>query len=92
MKHDVVHGLHGAHVVRGHVEALLRDPNAVDWTLHPMESLSVLRTPHPASYEHWFLLALERNNHERALEIADLARRHRFHSTLEFGGRLLALR
>ncbi len=73
-------------------EALLRDPDAIDWTLQPMESIAVLSAPHPLSYEYWFLIAMQRKSYERALEIADLARRHRFHSTLGFGGRLLSLR
>ncbi|HET6884090.1 MAG TPA: CHAT domain-containing protein, partial [Pirellulales bacterium] len=52
--------------------------------------------PHPLSYEHWFEAALARKNkeHELALQIADMARRHRFLSslTLDHGGRLLNLR
>jgi len=71
---------------------LLRDPQATDWKLQPMESLAVLRTPHSESVEHWFLVALERKEHEAALEIADRARRHRFFSTLVYGGRLQSLR
>ena len=35
---------------------------------------------------------MERKEHETALEIADRARRHRFFSSLEFGGRLESLR
>ncbi len=73
-------------------EALLRDPQAPDWQIDPMEALAVLVTPHPASFEHWFEVALMRKAHERALEIADLARRHRFFSSLPFGGRLQSLR
>jgi tetratricopeptide (TPR) repeat protein len=73
-------------------EFLLRDPSGLDWTLRPMESLAVLKTPHSQSYEHWFLIAMSRKGHERALEIADLSRRHRFYSSLPFGGRLLSLR
>ncbi|HIQ22499.1 MAG TPA: CHAT domain-containing protein [Planctomycetes bacterium] len=71
---------------------LLGDPTPADWALRPMESLSVLVTPHVPSYEHWFLVALERKVHEKALEIADLARRHRFFSSLAYGGRLQSLR
>jgi len=73
-------------------EEVLREPTAADWKTDPLETLSVLATPHGASYENWFLTALARKAPERALEIADLARRHRFHSTLEMGGRLLSLR
>ena len=71
---------------------LLRDPQAGDWAWDPLEALSVLVTPHPAVYERWFLVAMKRNDHESALEIADRARRHRFFSALAFGGRLQALR
>ncbi len=73
-------------------EILLRDPTGLDWALAPMESLAYLKTLHAQSYENWFLLAMSRKSHDRALEIADLSRRHRFHSSLPFGGRLLSLR
>lgn len=71
---------------------LLRDPQPTDWGLDPMEALSVLVTPHTPSFEHWFLIALQRKEHEKALEIADRARRSRYFGSLAFGGRLLALR
>jgi CHAT domain-containing protein len=71
---------------------LLRDPQARDWTLDPMETLAVLVTPHGLAMEHWFEAACERREHELAWEIADRARRHRFFSTLEMGGRLQSLR
>jgi hypothetical protein len=71
---------------------LLRDPQPIDWIMRPMESLAVLMTSHSESWEHWFLIALDRKEHETALEIADRARRHRFFSTLTYGGRLDALR
>lgn len=71
---------------------LLRDPQPVDWITRPMEALAALTHPHPESWEHWFLIALERKDHETALEIADRARRHRFFSSLAYGGRLDSLR
>lgn len=71
---------------------VLRDPQPADWAHGPMESLSVLVTPHPVPIEHWFEVALQRKEHEKALEIADRARRHRFYSSLAFGGRLQSLR
>lgn len=74
-------------------EVLLRDPLRIDWTLRPMESLSVLVTPHSGSLERWFRIALGRKReHERSLEIGDLVRRHRFFSSLAYGGRLQSLR
>ncbi len=71
---------------------LLRDPKPADWALEPMESFAVLATPHPGPFEHWFLVALQRKEFETAIEIADRARRHRFYSSLPFGGRLQSLR
>ena len=74
-------------------DLVLRDPTPADWATSPLESLSVLMTPHPFPYEHWFEAVLKRNKEpELALEIADRVRRHRFFSTLPLGGRLLALR
>ncbi|MBI3838798.1 MAG: tetratricopeptide repeat protein, partial [Planctomycetia bacterium] len=74
-------------------DTLLRDPTPADWASNPLECLSLLSTPHGAVLEHWFEAALKNSKeHELALEIADRARRHRFFSTLELGGRLLALR
>jgi tetratricopeptide (TPR) repeat protein len=72
--------------------SVLRDPVPADWLVDPIEALSALMVPHPLSYENWFATAMARKEHERALEIADLARRHRFYSSLEMGGRLTNLR
>jgi len=71
---------------------VLRDPQPADWGLDPMESLAAMTVPHPESWENWFRIALDRKEYEAALEIADRARRHRFWSSLGYGGRLLALR
>ncbi len=71
---------------------VLRDPQPDDWAFEAMESFAVLVTPHEAPIEHWFEVSLKRKAHERALEIADCARRHRFFCSLAFGGRLLSLR
>ena len=71
---------------------LLRDPLPIDWSIRPMEALAALAVPHSPSWEHWFLVALERKDHETALEISDRARRHRFFSSLGYGGRLESLR
>lgn len=70
----------------------LREPGASDWAVDPVETLSVVLTPHLPALEHWFEAALERKEPERAIEIADRIRRHRFYTTLQMGGRLLALR
>lgn len=71
---------------------LLRDPQPADWTSDPMESLAMLLTPHRGPIERWFEVALKRKEHEKALEIADRARRHEYFSSLGFGGRLQSLR
>ena len=74
---------------------VLRDPLPADWAMEPLESLAVLSTPHPLPLEHWFEAALERKEVKEvqaALEIAERARRHRFFTSLEFGGRLESLR
>ncbi len=71
---------------------VLRDPTAADWASDPLEALSVMMTPHEQEYGHWFEVAVDRKDHERVLEISDLARRHRFLNTLEFGGRMHNLR
>ncbi len=72
---------------------LLRDPAPGDWAYSPLECLSVLTMPHAEAFEHWFE-GMFANSRERelALEVADRGRRHRFLSTLPFGGRLLSLR
>ena len=71
---------------------VLREPTARDWTVDTLETLAVMLSPHPLPLEHWFELALVRKEQEKALEIADRIRRHRFYSTQPLGGRLLALR
>ena len=77
-------------------ENVLRDPQPVDWGIDPMESLALLAVPHPLPLEHWFEESLRGVDEDvtplRALEISDRLRRHRFLTTLPFGGRLLALR
>lgn len=71
---------------------VLRDPTTIDWAMDPLESLTVGSTSFPAAIEHWFGVALARKEVEKAMEIADKLRRHRFYSTLPLGGRLLSLR
>lgn len=71
---------------------VLRDLDAFDWETDPLDALTVMSTPHGTVYEHWFELALARKELDKALEIADRWRRHRFLVTQPLGGRLLALR
>lgn len=74
--------------------SLLRDPLPSDWLYDPLETLAPLAFYHPLYFERWFEAALETKDLDgkRALEIADLAKRHKFLSTQELGGRLLNLR
>jgi len=74
---------------------VLRDPRPADWAFDPMESFAVLMTPQPLAMEHWFGAAMEQQgvkDVQTAIEIADRTRRHRFFTSLEFGGRLESLR
>lgn len=69
---------------------VLREPLPADWVHDPMETMAVEVTPHPLPLEHWFEIALDRKEIDKALEIADLARRHKFYNLLPMGGRLLS--
>ena len=71
---------------------VLRDPQPIDWMTDPMESLAMLSVPHELAFEHWFTAAIARKDHDLALEVSDRAKRHRFFSTLQRGGRLESLR
>ena len=76
-------------------EQLVHDPTAGDWSMRPLESLAVMSTPQPTVYEHWFEFAAQLSDAHAAgvaLDVAELARRQRFLSTLPLGGRLMALR
>lgn len=73
---------------------LLRDPLPSDWLYDPLETLAPLAFYHPLYFERWFEASLETKDLDgkKALEIVDLAKRHKFLSTQELGGRLLNLR
>jgi tetratricopeptide (TPR) repeat protein len=73
-------------------QSVLREPAAKDWVVEPVETLSMVLTPHSGPLEHWLEVALKRKETERAIEITDRIRRHRFFTTLPMGGRLVALR
>ena len=72
--------------------SLLRDPSELDWRTDPMESIAFLASPHVGAMERWFEIVVDRKDNRRALEIADLVRRHRFFTSLPMGGRLMAFR
>ena len=71
---------------------VLREPTRADWTVEPLDTLAVGISPHPLPFEHWLEVALVRKEYEKALNITDRLRRHRFYASQALGGRLLALR
>ena len=70
----------------------LAEPSPADWRDDPLDSLSWLTDSHEEVIRHWFELAWSRREYEVAFAVSELARRHRFLSTLPLGGRLLGLR
>ena len=73
-------------------EKVLRDPTQMDWIYAPRDALKYLLTNHEPVMHRWFELALNRREIERAVEITDRIRRHRFYKSLPMGGRVLSLR
>lgn len=71
---------------------VLRDPTPHDWARDPLESLNVLTTPHGPAFERWLVIALNRKETDKALQISEALRRHRFYASLPLGGRILNLR
>ena len=71
---------------------LLREPSDVDWRTAPLESITMLLAPHTPQLEKWFELLVDRKEYDEAVRVAEQLRRHRFYSTLPFGGRILSLR
>lgn len=71
---------------------LLREPTPSDWALVPMEALAVTMTRRPGTWENFFLCAIDMEKKEDALEISERARRAAYLQTLDFGGRMHALR
>jgi len=87
-----VSALTGAHDALEMYARVLRDPQATDWAIDPLESLAALAAPHAGPLEHWLETAIGRKDYRLAVEIADRLRRHRFYASLPYGGRLVALR
>jgi len=73
-------------------ESLLADPTPAEWALHPVDAMAVLGTMHDASFDRWFIAALERKEPLTALEIAEKTKRRRFLAAQPLGGRIAALR
>ncbi len=72
--------------------ALLDDPGIADWVYRPLDSLTVLKTPHGNAFERWIAALRSRKDTLTALEVTDRAKRRRFHAVLAWGGRLASLR
>ncbi len=71
---------------------LLGDPQEIHWRSDPIEAMSYLASPHVPSIEAWLEIAIENKNYDRAIEIAELLRRHRFFASLPMSGRLMSMR
>ena len=71
---------------------LLREPTDSDWQMNTSETLAVSNSPLEDVYEQWFALAIAQRDYQKAFEIAEQTRRHRFQSTLNLGNRLISLR
>jgi tetratricopeptide (TPR) repeat protein len=71
---------------------VLGEITSTEWSIDPLEALAVMSTPHAESFDNWFEIAISEKHHEEAIEIAELARRHKFFSSLPLGGRVMALR
>ncbi len=76
----------------GIYQKLLADPSPEDAVFRPLETLAVMKTPHDGAFNRWLDAILSRKDTVTAMEVTDLAKRHRYQSTLAWGGRLAALR
>jgi len=81
-----------ARKVMGLYQLLLADPTATDWLLSSLESLAVLKSNHQGAFDRWLAALVSRKDAATAIEVADLAKRRRYHHALAWGGRLAALR
>ena len=71
---------------------ILREPTDNDWRTDPMETITMLLSKHTGAIERWFELLIKQREYDKAVRVAEHLRRHRFYSTLPFGGRILSLR
>ncbi len=78
--------------VAGIYQSLLSDPTTADWIYRLQDTMAVLRTPHGAAFDRWIVALISSKDMAAALEVADLAKRRRFHGSLAWGGRKAALR
>ena len=73
-------------------QMLLRTPDHYDWSCAPLESLAVETLISADDFSNWFLLLLDRDLVDQAFEVAEIAKRKRYFSRLEYGGRAFAFR
>lgn len=71
---------------------LLREPRDIDWRTEPLETMAMQLDAHVPYIERWFNLLIGLKDYDEAVRVAEFLRRHRFYSTLPFGGRILSLR
>ena len=71
---------------------VLREPRDGDWRTEPLETISMMLSGHTTAIERWFELLVDLKEPEKAVRVAEYLRRHRFYSSLPFGGRILSLR
>jgi len=71
---------------------LLREPRDIDWRTEPLETMTMQLDAHVPYIERWFNLLIGLKDYDEAARVAEFLRRHRFYSTLPFGGRILSLR
>ena len=69
-------------------ESLLHDPTEAEWKFDPIEPMSFLATDHVTAMEAWFEILIRRRQFDRALQVSELIRRHRFYSTLSAWGQV----
>lgn len=73
-------------------KVLLRDPTAIEWQTDPIEAMAFMASDHLGAIERWFEIIVSRKDYNRAVQVSELLKRHRFFSTLPMGGRLLSFR
>ena len=74
-------------------DVLLQESTETDWTLQPMDCFAALVATPPHAFEHWFAVAYQRGNHEKAFDISERAKYARFFAALPLGeSRLMAFR
>ncbi|GHT22659.1 hypothetical protein FACS189419_05530 [Planctomycetales bacterium] len=74
-------------------DELLRESTDTDWLLNPLDCWAALVFVPPSAYERQFVLALKRDNREKAFDIAEKAKQAKYLAALPLGeARLSAIR